>query len=492
MSRMYKKLSVLFAISMIFLGGVPGFAPRAQAAQSANEIVLSKPGKVLVTVQHLGAGCTGRAGLNSPDSVELFSDYKQEGGQSRLISQTYPAGTSLEFFIHPGDWCDPGSGVRVLSSDTTRARVTSLASSDAWRIDFEDLPPDHPKYDGDFNDLILVVRVVSEAPDYKQNDPRWADLPYDQIPDATIEELGAGLAAAGDVLAYHGGLNDTETHDQLTLDVLDACLSNPQVAGYYQGYVRWSRVGWCSEAANPRPPFLLRWDGKLADGDGLGSGQAELRAAAAADLANGLPVIFEVADPEEPGGIHYLVGKSYDSSTDEFAVNDPWCAGDFSPECQDTPGTLSASNTLEAVIRFNPADAAGQKVLVLNAPAGAQVLITDPQGNRTGWDAGLPLAEIANSNAYTQDPLTVQPDGAPQQESMSELYILDPQPGKYTVEISGGAAGGSLRADYQAGPLNAMARSLGLQSDSEQHILYVLPNAIYWDQINLYLPLMAH
>ena len=125
--------------------------------------------------------------------------------------------------------------------------------------------------------------------------------------------------------------------------------------------------------------------------------------------------------------------------------------------------------------------------LKLSSPTAA----TDPQGKRTGWEGGQALAEIANSNAYTQGPLTVQPDGAPQQEEMNELYILDPQPGKYTVQISGGAAGGSIRADYQTAPLTAMARSLGLQTDSEQHILYVLPNAVYWDQISVYLPLMA-
>lgn len=495
---MKRKLIVLLVLMSFILGGVPGWGiepsavESAYAASSANDIVLSEPGHVLVTIQSLGAGCTGSAGLASPGpQEEMFNDYKAQEGESYLFDRTFAAGEPLVFYIHPGEWCGVVKGANALSSDPTRALVT-LIGPDTWRIEWEDLPATHKNYDEDFNDLILIVRRPNQVFDYKQNDPAWADEAYDHVPGRTIGEMGSALTAAASILSYHGGVDDSITRSPLTVDALNACMALDRTGGYYNGAVRWDRLGWCSDATRQVQPFLTRWVGKLALDDGLGSTPEALRTAAAADLKRGMPVIFEVPGPDASSGVSYLVGKAYDEVTGVFTVNDPWCESWSGPACSDPQKTLGPAEPLTGLIRFATQGVRAQKVLILNAPAGVHFLVTDTQGKRTGSDGSQSFAEIPNSNYYRQDPIALQPGGAAEGEAMNELFILNPQPGAYQVTVYGTEVPGkSLRGDYQFGSLLSRARPVTLELSGEQHTLFVLNSNIFWDRIELYLPLVT-
>lgn len=496
---MKQKLIVLLVLVMFVLGGVPGWgidrlAVQTASAQGANVIQLTEPGRILVTIQQQGAGCTGVAGLSLPGPEEvLFTDYKNQVGESRLVDRVFPDNTSLEFFIRPGDWCSSVKGANANSSNTERALVT-LISPNTWRIEWEDLPSTHKNYDADFNDLILIVRLANQVSDYKQNDPAWADEAYDHLPGMTIGEMGSALAAGASILAYHGGVNDSTNPDSrvpLTVDALNACLAADSTGGYFNGSVRWDRLGWCSDATHMTPPILARWMGKLGAGDAQGNDAAGLRAAAVASLNRGMPVIFEVPHPDNPGGMVYLVGKDYDETTQTFAVNNPYCAAWSGTDCTDPAQTLGPSDAVNGLVLFETQGAREQKVLLLNAPADVHFLVTAPDGSRTGSNGTQSFAEIPDSNYYLQNPPAVQPGGAmaQAQEAMNELYILNPQTGVYTVTVHGGNVGGSsLRGDYQYAPLLSSTRAVGLEGNGEGHTLFVLRNSIAWDQIDLYLP----
>jgi len=188
-------------ILLLLLGHVQGV--EAPADQSENRMVLTQRSTIIVTVNNVITNtCDGTAGLRSPEEKELFPGYNALRGESVTLGP-YEAGTELIFYLNPSSYC---SGYTYLSTNPFHAHVTPLDAPNSWRIDWEDLPDDYPP-DNDFNDLILVVRAVGSAPDFKQDHPDdqggWENDPYDNI-QSTIGRSGCATTASADLLHYYG------------------------------------------------------------------------------------------------------------------------------------------------------------------------------------------------------------------------------------------------------------------------------------------------
>ncbi len=488
-----KSLAVL-SLLVLLVGVLP--IPAANAQGGTNPpIILTEGGTVRVTVYSLGGGCSGTAGLQSPGTTDLFVDYNNQQGVDAFIGP-FPAGTELVFFLHPGegtdppyDWCAAVPGIHTDSTDPSRARITPGNQPNIWQIEWEDLPEGHNQRDDDFNDLVLIVSLIGAGTDLKQDDPQWANNPYDHVNGATIGGLGSALTSAAGVLSSRGGLNDSASSSIGAVAALNTCLQHSQVRGFYNGLVRWNKVGWCSDASGLTPPYLLEWEGRMSVGDARGSDLTEIMSTAATELDQSRLVIFEVRDPEEPSGTHYVIGTGEDAGA--FEVSDPYCGGDPANPCPASRTQLSEFSEVIGLLLFS-AGGTPNNVLYINAPAGVHFTVTDPNGLVTGSDGSNTFNEIPDSNYYTQEPPTVQPGSAPVTPATNELYIINPALGDYSVTVYGPS--GSLRAEYAYGRLKTTARSVALTggSPTEEHTLIVTENAIFWDEVAnfLYLPVI--
>lgn len=467
---MKARLIVLMTVLLVLLGNAPQSG--LQASELDNHIILSEGGLVMVTVNNVITNyCNGAAGLYSPQNIELFPDYNNKRGESVTIGP-FEAGTELIFYISPWSHC---SGYTYLSTNPAHARTTPLEVANSWRIDWEDLP-DHWPPDNDFNDLILVVRLVGTGvPDFKQDDPSWEDDPYDNIfeqLEATIGTAGCATTASADLLHYYGAYEvDPQT--------LDDCLSSDSIKGYVRwdedpdcregtldkcsaGAIRWPKVGMCSNPYSPYPePHLMRWVQKLNVGDWTedpGTGELVqvtkdmLKELTDEDLTKGWPVIFEVPHPQSPSGVHFVVATGKVTST--YSINDPWCGA--WPTCPGSKSTLEDyGDNLRGIVRFAPADGVFHPSLILNGFSPIEFYVTDPLGRRTGYSAaGGHFAEIPNANYYFQPPIVDQTSGQPQGDGMIEFYVIDPLPGDYVVTVIGTDSGDySVLAEHHAAPL---------------------------------------
>jgi len=147
-----------------------------------------------------------------------------------------------------------------------------------------------------------------------------------------------------------------------------------------------------------------------------------------------------------------VVGTGKQNET--YQINDPLC-GDW-PDCPLSQDTLdNFGDSLNAIVRFAPNDGIFRPTLIVNAHSPVEFYVTDPLGRRTGY---LPdstyLAEIPDANYYFQPPLVDDQTGLSMGDGFQEFYVIDANPGLYTVTVTGVREGNfSLVEEYAAAPL---------------------------------------
>jgi hypothetical protein len=127
---------------------------------------------------------------------------------------------------------------------------------------------------------------------------------------------------------------------------------------------------------------------------------------------------------------HYFVGKGIVDNT--FLINDPF----FNRLRLDDP---AYGNTASQMIRYKEVHS-DFSALIVPVVAPGQVLITDPNGKRLGYDpvTASVVHEIPNSNYYFQQPITNPTDQNNPPPPNSGNYwanIGTPQAGAYTVQV---------------------------------------------------------
>jgi hypothetical protein len=460
---MRKNIILLLAAVLIMVGGAVNTSTRASALNIQPPpplnvpITLTKSGIVEVTVYSLGGGCSGDFGINAPVNSVLVADYNHKQGVTVQVG-TLTAGTSLIFYLSPSDWCADILPQPAYSNDIERAHVTRLGNGNIWRVDWEDLPKTAgKKRDGDFNDLIVVVRLQGEVAGYEQDSGSWNDDPYANLPGTTIGSHGAALTSLANLLSIHGSLANPGT--------LNNCLLNNGIQGYYQGFIRWNKGGWCSNPTAPfPPPYLVEWTAKLNYGDRAnipGRGVVTVDSTLLQELIDAdlntakVPVILEI---DEGGLTHTVVALTGSGGT--YSILDPYGA---------SGKTEVSMPEVKGIIRFAKSDGKYTPVLTVNAPAGTNFVITDPSGRRTGNDGAQAYAEIPNSNFYhlaaLMDKANNQAYGAP----YNELYVINPELGWYTITVYG--ASGSIQTELHGMPLGTLLQTFDVSTSAPRKFL---------------------
>jgi len=293
------------------------------------------------------------------------------------------------------------------------------------------------RYVGDFGSLprnkkLLANEIASfftlSVPLFKQFDSPWGAQEYDDGNSQTLNcgttmrACGCAVSSVAMVLAFHGvtldphgnPTNPGTVNDYFKLDSKCnklVCVSR----GYFRGSVIWTAAGQYSMDAHRvfNTPIIEYADDGLYDAQILRS-----------EIHGKRPVILR-----EPG--HFIVGTGYFGSS--FKINDPF----FDRGRLDDPAYRNTSNGFVRY-RVTSTDLSGVVVSVL---APAQVLITDPNGNRTGFDpvTSTILRNIANSSYVFEQALaddSGQNPPPPADAGIHMAIIRVPSDGHYTIEVS--------------------------------------------------------
>jgi hypothetical protein len=245
--------------------------------------------------------------------------------------------------------------------------------------------------------------AISGVPLIKQTTSPWGTHQYDDT-SKTIGQWGCALTSAAMIVNYHGLSVGFGTNPRLLNDWLKA-----QDDGYYGAGVnpfavaRYARENGVS----------LYYHGRTGVRDDVTLHTL---------LCGGDPVQLR-----EPGHFIVATGEVNIDGTDTWAINDPG----FS-----RTDLRAYGNDYQSIAKYsrNPASPA----LVVAADTSVQLLVTDPQGQRTGYcpATGETLDEIPGST-YTSDYLSdVENPGGEPSPTQYVFEILEPLDGTYVIEFS--------------------------------------------------------
>lgn len=261
---------------------------------------------------------------------------------------------------------------------------------------------------------------ILNVPSFKQTDPAWGGLEYDHGNSrsldcgTTIGQCGCALTSLAMVLLFHGVTQSPDgrpTNPETLNDYFKQNTTCGPRGCTSLGYAYGGSVNWL--AASQYSQGKVRWNG-----DG-----AHNAATIRADIDNNSPVILQ-----EPG--HFIVATGYTDST--FTINDP---GFSRMQLDDA----AYGNNSLGLRRFVDPQS-DSSVLAIAVLAPAQVLITDSNSRRTGFDpsASTVIQEIPNS-AYFFDEALADDTGqkAPPAAGAGVHWaiVTTPQSGAYLVQV---------------------------------------------------------
>ena len=354
----------------------PSNAYGPRDSEPVSRIVLPYHAKVQVTVNNAITNyCDGNFGVYTPTEKQLWADYNRKRGETVIIGP-FDADTELIFYIEPKGFC---SGHRYLSTNASHARIYEIAQG-IWRIEWEDLPDDWPP-DNDFDDLIVVIRLVGAYPDFKQDDGDWKEDIYDhnRLPEDTIERWGCALTAIANLLAYYGARD------------MDPGSLNKWMKENH-GFDSRGGVYWASVSAYTPPESrvtVMEWEKNISRND------PTFYEEIASYLRNGWPVILDYRMPRSPSGRHFVVavkqisegGKAY------YVVRDPSTASEL------TKIEVTDQNIRRAIF-YRPSDGIIRPDVIVHGLSPIELLLIDNQGRRLGYDplTGQELREIRHTD----------------------------------------------------------------------------------------------
>jgi len=301
------------------------------------------------TVTNIGGGTlTGSASTSAPFSIASGGSYNLSAGEGQAVVVRFSPTSAGTFIRSVGFTGAAGAG----------ATLTGIAALG-----------------------------TSSVPRMSQGDVIWGERNYDHT-NRKIKDLGCALTCVAMVLSYHSG-------DEWDPDALDLYLGAVP-GGYQGGGVNWWAV-----------PDAIQVGQKMSE---TNSTRAAMDTVIQAELAAGNPVIVRVDSPTHPGGDHFVL-ITQKTADGRYLINDPGFS--MKTNIQD-----NYANHIKGVITYRrsassrqldgsstpdvPAAASDRAHLEIAASGSVSILVTDPNGRRSGRDAvaGVTLSEIPSST-YT-------------------------------------------------------------------------------------------
>ncbi|MGD8744662.1 MAG: C39 family peptidase [Candidatus Woesebacteria bacterium] len=270
--------------------------------------------------------------------------------------------------------------------------------------------------------------VLLNVPSFKQIDERWSSRIYDSGDvqglgcGSTVGQCGCATTSIAMLLKYYG-VDRAPNGDPTTPKSVNEYFNEDEVCkkagcvsqGYRYGNVRWSAVGRYSSSeynSNNTQKVVLK---QIAEYD---------KQTTKSDINEKKPVIIRV-----PGRQHWVVAKGYDSET--ISINDPG----FDRNTLDDP---AYGNDALAMRRFEKTSSDFSSFEVTSL-APTQILVTDLQGRKTGYDfhTGNVVEEIPNSHYYFEESYSDISGEvlSSTQDGIYSVIILTPEQNEYEVEV---------------------------------------------------------
>jgi uncharacterized delta-60 repeat protein len=326
---------------------------------------------------------------------------------------------------------------------TSGSLITSLSSNDdliaSINLQTNNLVVTGPVSNGSHNDWGIIkfktnnlnIPILKQGISPFDNDsPTWEDEEYafgnkeNYWCGSTIAECGCAMTSVTMLLRKFGVVNPENGSEITPSSVNSYFKRDPQCGlsgcislGYSFGNVRWGAVDKLTADSN-----LHYSTQKL-----IYNGGAAFNAITVAqDIDNDRPVILGVPN-------HWVLatGKAPDSST--FTINDPLFNRTL---LSDSPYNNTASQGMRRYKTTN-SDFSSIEIAVL---APTQIIITDPDGNRTGYNtaSSSAVSEIPNSEYFFDE--AYAPGEVPTPNTgVFWIKILTPQKGEYKVEVNSSA-----------------------------------------------------
>ncbi|MDO8613596.1 MAG: C39 family peptidase [Dehalococcoidia bacterium] len=331
------------------------------------------------------------------------------------------AGSPLAFFsldvLNPDNF-DHFVGFRNLTAGLTQ-------------VGFEDLTGGGDK---DYDDVVFNISpaFAPGVPLYKQCDPNWSGS-YNHT-SATICGLGCALTSVVMILRHYG----VDTDPNRLNDWLNAN------GGYDRdGHIRWWTI--------PNYAKSLGIDLRYQAVESKVS--RDLKVQRLNELVDaGIPVIVGVPycgklGCENPG--HFVVVTGRQGGT--WSVNDPGGHGGQTLDAYNVDAQLMSADPPPTSLRwYVPGGQQSRAQMLIQAHSPIELLVTDPVGRRTGYDAatGLIINEIPGASYGLDQALVDQETGATLPGVLT-LYLDLPSTGSYRLDIVAVAAG-SYAVDINA------------------------------------------
>lgn len=263
---------------------------------------------------------------------------------------------------------------------------------------------------------------------FNDNAPTWEDNEYDHGNSqslwcgTTIANCGCAATSIAMILSYYNIVNPVDGAVTTPSTVNDYFNQNTQCGrngcislGYSFGNVRWMAVNnYAAEAHRNYGTQKIIYNG---GGDYNSSVVTQ-------DIVDSRPVILGVPN-------HWVVATGISDNT--FAINDPL----FSRTLLSDP--VYNNTAVQGIRRYKKtnSDFSSIEVAVL---APAQVIITDPDGNKTGFDSNSStvISDIPNSSYFFDKALaddTGQRPTPPPNAGAHWAIVQIPQPGNYQIEV---------------------------------------------------------
>jgi hypothetical protein len=290
--------------------------------------------------------------------------------------------------------------------------------------------------------VLLVVLIVSASTafaevtlpiQFSQRDPEWADEQYSNTPGKTIEQRGCLLCCCAMTLRHYGVYYTPKGY------VVDPSLLNTWLRknnGYIGRLIKLDRVAAMSRKAMSRNNGrYIKYKG----GVRKSSDARWLQTYVDSDIATNHPVTLNVKS-----GRHFVIAI-LKMPFNNYELSDPWSYDNmnylqnYGKVWRGTRVFNGYQQTMGAMSMETDIDPEGDiSCFSVYATQGVNVLVTDPQGRRTGTDSGgVFYDEVTDAVSGIEYGLG-NPDN--DYDYDSNMYIVNvpcPVSGDYSVVISG-------------------------------------------------------
>lgn len=324
----------------------------------------------------------------------------------------------------------------------------------------------------------IVVTSLDEAPIpltvpyFGQNDSPWGQTEYDhasgKLSNPTIDRWGCVVTSVAMILKYH---NINEFIDGTPIDPgsLNNWLKNNKgyMTGYgmdgFYSYFNWPIIGTLTKQLSDAGKSNVKLMHKRAypsnETTTLINDDLNLRK---------FPDILGVNNSQTSS--HFVVAKGRSGNT--YSINDPeW----------NYPTLTSFNNNYSQVDRYIPSQTNLSYLLAVVNP-GVELLITDPQDNKTGkyFDNGqFQQFDTINNASYSFQPPISNPNsqGVPENlgTGVNEFLLPEPENGKYTIKLSSKKSGfyEINIASFEEEGNNALNKIRGVISSNNDEIIEI-------------------